>query len=302
MGRDDRSLLLIGGAIILALGIAFAWVNFYEEQGGPTTNALSEYEDGLLGGDLIEIPLLINKNRKESNPKERYTVDIDYPEVSLANNLQLTKETNDIIEGFVDNTIEKFIKNVQEMYSPLVPESFSSDLTMNWRALLVSPSIISLRFDYSEYVAGAAHPSNETRILNYDLENHILLSTTDLFASSTQALPFLSQFTRAALKTQMSDEPEEIFHTQAIPGTEPRYENFQEIGITKEGLLVVFNPYQVAPYARGTVEVAIPLSDTENNIPVRSLIAPDILKAIKLSTENFKEASEEQTETKGEEN
>ena len=50
--------------------------------------------------------------------------------------------------------------------------------------------------------------------------------------------------------------PEE-WNTQVIPGTEPTTENFKEVAITKEGLLVIFNPYQIAPYAEGTQDILI---------------------------------------------
>ena len=239
---------------------------------------------------LFEVPSLINTKRQVSQPRERYTIDITYPTVGLANHPELAQEANAVISGFIGDLERNFITQTKELASPLVPEELTSDLTVRWNALLISPTIISIRFDSSQYVAGMAHPDSRTRILNYDLPRHRLLAPLDLFASSTAALPFLSEYTRGALRTRLSDEPEEIYQSQVIPGTTPTHEHFQEIGITKEGLLIIFNPYEVAPYARGTIELPLPievLTDATNTPG----LDPDIFSAMTLAEENFREAT-----------
>jgi hypothetical protein len=75
-----------------------------------------------------------------------------------------------------------------------------------------------------------------------------------------------------------------------ISGTEPTRENFQHISLTQEGLTVNFNPYQIAPYARGNQQVHIPLPHLEN------ILSPRILEAITLAKTNLVEATPE-TET-----
>jgi hypothetical protein len=261
-----------------------------------TTNTASrditqeEGEQNIPAEHLVEVPLLTEQTIIRSSKEERYTINVRYPEITLVANPTLANDANAVILSFVNDRIERFATQRDELASPLVPESFSSDLTISWKALLISPSIISLRFDSSEYIAGMAHPNNETRILNYNMDMHLLLPTETLFASSSRALPFLSEISRAALRMIMAEEPDEIFATQTLPGTEPRHENFQEVGITDKGLLVVFNPYQVAPYARGMIEVLIPLASSTESESGVSLLSPDVTTAIKEATTNFQEA------------
>lgn len=294
MGKDNRSLFFVTGFIILIFIGLYVWMNSENRVSIGHTPALLSSAEGTLPNDFVEVPVLTNQNTTTSNPSGRYTITIDYPEVALLGHPELAKEANDVISSFIKDTTTKFTENITEMLSSSMPAEFSSDLTMHWVPLLVSPSIISIRFDYSEYVAGAVHPDNRTRILNYDFEKHLLLSPISLFASSTQALPFLSTFSRNALRSQFGDSSESTFTDFVIPGTEPTHENFQEVGITKTGLLIVFNPYQVAPYARGTVEVPIPTAEiVDATNTTASLLLPDVLKAIELSTTNFKEATEE---------
>ena len=240
---------------------------------------------------FVEVPLLTPGKIVTSDPVRHYSVDVLYPKVSLGGHPQLAKEANDVIGSFTHNAIDDFIKNVEARYSPSGPQDFESDYTMRYNALLLSPTIISLDFNYSEYIAGSAHPNNRARILNDDLRQHLLLSTIDLFASSTTALPFLSNYTRNALKGIMADQPKEIFEQQTIPGTLPTHENFQEVALTQKGLLVIFNPYQVAPYARGAILVPIPLSD------LNGILSEPALESIRLATSNIIEATPENAKT-----
>ncbi len=282
---------LLAGAVVIG-GSGYWWWNIRVVPEKNAESSLRATKGETRDQALFEVPALSTKRIYESNPGARYTIDINYPEVSLATHPDLAKEANDVIRGFLRDTQAQFIEQTKELFSPDAPTSFSSDLTMNWSPLLVSPSLLSLRFEYSAYIAGAAHPDHRSRILNYDLPDHRLLSTTDLFASTTQALPFLSTFSRTALRARLSDEPEEVFQEESRLGTEPSHENFQEVGITEEGLLVIFNPYQVAAYARGTIQVPITLADLSSASGTPGLSSA-VLDAIRLSKENFRAAEEE---------
>lgn len=289
-------LLVVILAIILIGGFFYFNTQVRSENGVSQDTRTSE--DGNALKQLIEVPLLTNKNTTTSNPSAHYTTDLRFPELALTAHPELAKEANAVITAFVQDLTTKFIENATATSGGPAQEITGSDLTLNWTALLVSPSLVSIRFDYSEYVAGSAHPDNRTRILNYDFERHLLLPPTALFASSTQALPFLSSYTRSALKTKLSENPESEFNAFVMPGTAPRYENFQEVGITKTGLLVIFNPYQVAPYARGTIEVPIPLESlSPSPTSTEPILSLAVTRAIELATTNFKEASIESSST-----
>lgn len=276
-------------AVFTLLGGVFVWLNFQDEGRGPPPQMhepVSEHE-------LVEVPILENTKDSLSDQILRFSIDIHEPKVLLARSPLYAKEANDVIHRFVDTIKGEFKNNVSEAAERSrninEPDSgdYASDLTIRFTPLLLSPTMISIRFDVSEYYAGAAHPNNYARVLNYHFEKHQLLSSTDLFASSTQALPFLSDYTRSALQKTFSDVRPEEFAALVFPGTAPKSENFREVGITKNGLTVIFNPYQVAPYARGTVEVKIPLPDLENTI------SDETREAIRMANENIAEAEPE---------
>lgn len=290
MEKENKFFLLFIVIIVCALLGALVWVKVRASNIKPVFSA-SQEETSKAAAVPVEVPVLSDTAIVSSDQAKRYNIEVHYPTVLLAQHPELAKDANAVIRAFASDTIATFTKEVDEMDSPNVPKEFTSDLFVRWSALLLSPTIISIRFDESEYTAGAAHPNSLSRILNYDMERHLLLQTPDLFASSTRAIPFLSTYTREKLKDILSDQPKELYDSQALPGTEPTTENFSVVGITKTGLLVVFSPYQVAPYARGTIQIAIPSSDIADEL------APRVKESMIAATTNITEATPENAST-----
>lgn len=264
-----------------------------------TRNAGSQEKDPLLGPDTaltlssVEVPTITTKTRRESFAKENATVNIEYPFVAIASDPVRAADANALITSYIEDRIARFHEHAQDISPALREGAVGSDLTLRYRVLLASPTILSLRFDSSEYIAGAAHPNNETRILNCDIKRHLLLGTVDLFASSTEALLALSESARRILKERFHDDGEEYIQTHVLPGSAPTHENFREVGLTPEGLLIIFNPYQVAPYARGTVEVFLPFFSASGGTTTKELLDPRIASALQDAKTNFREATPE---------
>jgi hypothetical protein len=290
MEKENKYFLLFIVIIVCALLGALIWVKMRANDIRPVASS-REDESATAQTVPVEVPSLTDSKVVMSDQAKRYDVEVHFPVVALAQHPEFAKDANAVIRSFASDTIESFVRDIDEMYSPNVPKEFVSDLSVRWSALLLSPTIISIRFDESSYTAGAAHPNSQTRILNYDMEKHLLLQTRDLFASSTLALSFLSSYTREKLRAVLSDQPQELYDSQALPGTEPTTENFSTVGLTKQGLLVVFSPYQVAPYARGTIHIPIPLPDLTN------LLSQRVVKAMEEATTNIVEATPIETST-----
>lgn len=288
MEKENRLFIVFIIIIVCSLLGTLMYIDARAKNISPTTSTLSQEDRNKLITKLVEVPVLSDNKELQSDPIKKLTMDVHFPKITLAQHPELAKDANTVILAFVHDNQDSFKKDVDELYSPNIPKNFSSDFTMRWSALLISPTIVSIRFDISEYVAGSAHPNSMTRILNYDLERHLLLQTPDLFASSTRAFIYLSEFSRTALKTILKDESKAIFDSQALPGTAAINENFQEVGITKTGLLIVFGPYQVAPYARGTIQIPIPFSSLADEINER------VKDAITMAEANIIEATPEE--------
>lgn len=110
-----------------------------------------------------------------------------------------------------------------------------------------------------------AHPNTTYRTFTFDRATGAELSLGDLFTPGSGYLARLSELTRAALPGIMANmanmSESEVDRDYINSGTEPSAESFQSFAIDGTDLVIIFPPYQVAPYVYGRLDVEIPLSD-----------------------------------------
>ena len=191
---------LLGAILLLGYGV-YAYLYRNDERSPTYEKSVQEESTSQLENDFIEVPVLTFINERNTEASQKYTTDISYPSIALVGHSSLAKEANTVIKTFALDMLREFQKNIEEDTVDLsnAGADSGSDFTMRSNPTLLSPTIVSLRFDSVEYFAGAAHPNHQTRVLNYDIETHRIISTLDLFASSSSALPFLSTKTRENL-------------------------------------------------------------------------------------------------------
>jgi hypothetical protein len=102
-----------------------------------------------------------------------------------------------------------------------------------------------------------AHPNAFYRTFTFDLATGAELSVDDLFLPRTDYLKRLSAFAEFELGKALGEFADADYIKQ---GTTPESVNFQAFAIDGDALVLIFPPYQVAPYAAGTQRVSIPLA------------------------------------------
>jgi hypothetical protein len=133
---------------------------------------------------------------------------------------------------------------------------------------ILKNDIITVLFDYDEYVAGAAHPWEVVASINYDSRTGRVLSLSDLFRPGSNYVPRLSELC-IELLNQRQELPEEetIRH-----GAGPDEKNFQVFTLSDHGLVVHFQQYQVGPGVVPALEIEIPLPKLEPLLRERYVI------------------------------
>lgn len=118
--------------------------------------------------------------------------------------------------------------------------------------LLLDTRLASFRLEGDGYVSPAAHGFTRFRTLTYDLTSGRRLTLADLFKSGVDYLGWLSHESVVQLQARP-----EIYNPQLTPaGLTPSEDHFAHFGLTPTGLEIVFDEYQVGPYAVGTPHVA----------------------------------------------
>ena len=188
---------------------------------------------------------------REQGQLPTYTISAQTPMFAGVDDARV-QDFNEAISYLVQHEIGYFRKNVLAQM-PAQPVSSGSSFDARYTVIFQSGGIWSLKFDFSGYADGAAHPYRYSLTYNYDLEQGKKLSMDELFPADSDYLGALSSFCIAELSKRDIG-----FYGGFQPGAEPTPENYRNWNITADGLLVTFDEYQVAPYAAGAQTVIVP--------------------------------------------
>lgn len=202
----------------------------------------------------------VQRRIKEANRKLRYTITAKYPQTlgARANNLA---QLNTALKNLITEQIDVFKKDFQppEERMGTMGSSFDSGYTVE----LATNELVSINFGISTYFEGAAHPNYNAVTFNYRLETGQTLSLADLFKPGVYYMEILSNLSIKALRKSLGPEIDDDW-IQKGAGAVP--ENYRNWNITRRGLKITFDPYQVASYAQGPQEVIIPYTSMKSII------------------------------------
>src|SRR5687767_1214209 len=247
--------------------LAGNWSKPPSEKGGDKKTAFSVHEEPInLSGDVD----VIARSVKENNKKLMYEIDAQYPQFTGGNNPNLEK-FNQLARVVVVKIVSGFKKDVapEEGDEPRPENSMGSDLGIGYTINLAQDDLVSVQFDVGSYYQGAAHPNSYTETLNYDLKDGRQLKLADLFKPGSKYLQTLSTLCIADLKKQWKEKNAEVTEDMLKDGSAPTAKNYESWTITKRGIGINFDPYQVAPCAAGPQFVMVPYS------ALKELIKPD---------------------------
>jgi Protein of unknown function (DUF3298)/Deacetylase PdaC len=224
--------------------------------------AFSIYEEPIEFSGATE---LVAKSIKETNKKLNYEINAEYPQVVGATDNRFDK-FNQESRNVVARRVAEFKKHMAEAEpgeeSVSDSSSTGSDLGAGYTVGLARDNLLSIKFDIGGYYRGAAHPNSFSEVLNYDVPNGKILKLGDLFTPNSKYLQTISAYSIRDLKRQAkSGGADSMLTDETIQeGAGPDPKNFKSWNITKKGLEISFDSYQVAPYAAGPQRVVIPYS------------------------------------------
>jgi hypothetical protein len=176
-----------------------------------------------------------------------------YPEATGVTGTPSLKKFNGIVKRAVDDEVKNFKKEFQENQEYLKERKMPCDLHLDYTMAHNNEVAISVIFSGGFFVGGA-HPSPIFHSIFYDIKKEKECTFRDLF---TQGSPYLKKVsetcTRDLKKTLGAQFTEE--------GAAAKEAHFNVFYITKEGLTLIFPPYQVACYAAGPQQVIIPFEE-----------------------------------------
>ncbi len=243
---------------------------------GQKKTAFSLHEEPIRFSGGIDI---IPKPIKETNKKLKYEIEVEYP--------QLTGLLSPGFEKFNQEVKRVVLREVTKFRKDMIPEAGveeppeqssvpGSTLDMGYTVALATDDLISIEMDVGTYYHGAAHPNSNSEVLNFDVRNGKALRLADLFKPGAKYLQALSTYSIKDLKKQSSSKGADgMLDDQSIAsGAGAAAKNFQSWTITKKGLGITFDSYQVGPYAAGPQYVLIPYSVLKEIIDTNGALGP----------------------------
>lgn len=170
------------------------------------------------------------------------------------------------MKGFVEETVGEF--KLQGNFNNLSPEDIQMMGFSDGRkeSLVIEyeekSGASTVSYVYSIYLDTlGAHPNAFFRTFTFDQKTGASLAIGDLFTPRSDYLKRLSAITRFELDKSLGEFADVDYINQ---GTTAEALNFQSFAIESNALVIIFPPYQVAPYAAGIQKVSIPLSQLKD--------------------------------------
>lgn len=190
------------------------------------------------------VPKLVPKLLDESEDKVRLSV--RYPQIS--SKLETAGGFNYESSRLVKTEVEYFRRSIEA-----IPPGRPHSITITYKTGVVDSRVISVAFAVNES-SGEGRPALYTQMLNYDLKEQRILELSDLFRPNSNYLRSISDYCIRTLRNKVSD------YEALRRGAEPSETNYLGWVITRTGIQITFDNYQVASSAEGPQTVLVPYS------------------------------------------
>jgi len=253
------------------IAISGNWSKPLNDKNADKKTAFSVHEEPIFLSSGSE---LINKKIKESNKKLMYEISVQYPQLSTSANPN-SEKFNQTVSASITKKVAGFKKEMAPHPDdePRPENSMGSDLNISYDVALAQDDLMSIDFSMSSYYQGAAHPNAFSEAINFDLKNGKQLKLSDLFKPGAKYLATISSYCISDLKKQSKAKDNVLDDSSIQSGAGPTAKNYESWTITKRGLGINFDPYQVGPYAAGPQFVLVPYSALKDLINPEGPIA-----------------------------
>lgn len=207
---------------------------------------------------------------KDANKQKLYSVNAEYPQIDGDSRFDaFNKEARALITK--DVAAFKTSETTGDAAGPsdLPAETQNSTLEAGYDFHLANDSLISVAFTEGTYSRGAAHGNSMTQVLNYDVKSGKKIALADLFKDKSKYLSVIASYCQKELRDRAKKPDAMVLEELIDAGAGPRADNYRAWNITKKGLWITFDPYQVAAYAAGPQYILVPYS------VLKDLIKPD---------------------------
>lgn len=196
---------------------------------------------------------------------------LHYPKIRILNAPEAEEKINQIfaaVREADDSQLEEYESWAMGHYQQVQEsgEGFFTEYAMDreYAVTYQSDRLLSIR-GFMYIYTGGAHPGTVIQTWNLDLETGEDKKLMELAEEPERLQEFLNEWIQSELESREIEEGISL-----VEGLFPDYQEIlaqslqEPVWYVREGnLWIVFNEYEIAPYAAGVIEVAIPLEELQ---------------------------------------
>ncbi|MDH8677984.1 polysaccharide deacetylase family protein [Fusibacter bizertensis] len=178
-------------------------------------------------------------------------------------------KVDNALNAFASNRIELFKQETADTYLSN-EENWPFELQIEYEIVYETSRHLSLLFKETKYLGGAQSLST-IYTFNFNLEQGRELALKDLFKGSSAYLEILSQFVfdqlinENALNIALDED-------WVVKGSSPLESNFKHFLFTNDGIIILFEKYQIGPAFIGEPRLEIPFDVFTAHIELKETI------------------------------
>ncbi|MGM5469288.1 DUF3298 domain-containing protein [Flavobacteriaceae bacterium LMO-SS05] len=198
--------------------------------------------------------------------KEPVTIEVVYSK--LSSTTDASSKINRVVESvlaeqiafFEDETdsllLKDAIKQFEDRYirfkTDFEADATPWEVTINSEVVFQSLQSITISID-SYTFTGGAHGNSVITLLNFDPKTGKLYTQDDVFKISKDFTDLVKHYFKIETASKTNDNSENYFFGESFKLPE-------NIGFNEEGVIFLYNPYELASYVDGITEFTIPYS------------------------------------------
>jgi len=221
-----------------------------------------------------------------TNKSVSLTSDENAPRCQVSLELAYATEKNGHKAEIINNAVQQRLLDMQDLPMQTATDSFANEYTSNYKNNYL-PMYNKDRADttkyawyeyhyiiktdvfggfkgttvyniYLDYYEGGAHGINQHLTMNFENETGRTLALADVFVPGFQQQ--LSKILLEALEEKVGASNLKELHNRGYLYSMDMFpsENFI---LAEETITFIYNPYEIAPYSEGSIELIIPISD-----------------------------------------
>lgn len=149
--------------------------------------------------------------------------------------------------------VNLFVADYQAMRKDMGNIGGCWELKTTADTVYAGPKTMTVKFDTYAYTGGA-HPNSNLSFYTFERESGRLLTLADLVTDTTALVSVVEK----AFRRQQKLAPNANLEEQGYFLREGRFFLPANVGLSQEGLVFYYNPYEIAAYAVGPIQVTVP--------------------------------------------